>query len=121
MVTQLQSFGPDEWGKAACRNESAERVDPTGLLPIDLSSKCSLLQAQLLSNRPRPQQLQYLPEHGLHHIQVPGDDGGRLRGARMPWGLPNNLVHSLRCRKSRARQRQETLEYLRLKNQGVSL
>lgn len=42
------------------------------LLPMDLYSKCSVFQAQLLPNGPRSQQLQYLPEHGMHHIQVLG-------------------------------------------------
>lgn len=60
------------------QGQGAGCVHPTGLS----SSKLSVLQAQLLSNWPRPQQLQDLPEHGVHHIQVPGHRGVRLCGAR---------------------------------------
>lgn len=85
----------------AAGNESVECVHPRGRLPIDLSSKCSILQAQLLSNWPRSQQLQYLPEHGVHHIQVPGHNWDLLCGAETLRGPWNTLVISLRCRKSR--------------------
>lgn len=99
----------------AAGNESVECVHPRGRLHIDLSSKCSILQAQLLSNWPRSQQLQYLPEHSMHHIQVPGHNWDLLCRAQKLWGPWNTLVISLRCRKSRKGQRQKAFGYIRQK------
>ena len=99
----------------AAGNESVGCVHPRGRLPIDLSSKCSILQAQLLSNWPRSPQLQYLPEHGMHHIQVPGHSWDLLCRAQKLRGPRNTLVISVRCRKSREGQRQKAFGYIRQK------
>lgn len=99
----------------AAGNKSVGCVHARGRLPIDLSSKCSILQAQLLSNWPRSQQLQYLPEHGMHHIQVPGHSWDLLCRAQKLRGPQNTLVISLRCRKSREGQRQKAFGYIRQK------
>lgn len=72
MAMQLQTLVSKRRAMLSIENELVACMHPMGLLPVDLSSKCSILQAQLLSNWPRPQQLQYLPEHSVHHIQVPG-------------------------------------------------
>lgn len=118
MVTWIQGTALLGGPVPHCGKESVGCVHALGLSPIDLSRKCSILQAQLLSNRPRSQQLQYLPEHGVHHIQVPGHSGGRLWSAEAT-GPQNLLVNSLRGRKSRERQRREAFQYPRLKYQGV--
>ena len=88
-------------------------MHPRGRLPIDLSSKCSILQTQLLSNWPRSQQLQHLPEHGMHHIQVPGHKGDLLCRAHKLRGPRNTLEISLRCKSQERGPRQKAFGYIR--------
>lgn len=59
---------------------------------------CSVLQAELLSDWPRPQQLQHLSEHGVHHIQVslPTVTCSAEQEAVGPW---NTLAECPKCRK----------------------
>lgn len=68
------------------------------LLPLCLSSTCSVLQAELLSDWPRPQQLQHLSEHGMHHIQVSVPTVS-CSAEQEAVGPQNTLAECPKCRK----------------------
>lgn len=121
MAMKLQTLEIMRRTMLCCRKWVYRMCASQGRLHIDLSSKCSILQAQLLSNWPRSQQLQHLPEHSVHHIQVPGHNWDLLCRAQKLWGPWNALVISLRCRKSRKGQRRKAFGYIRQKKKKTRL